>query len=59
MGDLMIFDMSHIGVVTGRTGKEIQTIEANTGVQGTRDGEGIFRKSRHHTLAKAFISLLP
>ena len=59
MGDLMVFDMSHIGLVTERTGKEIQTIEANTGVQGTRDGEGIFRKSRPYTLAKAFISLLP
>lgn len=59
VGDIMVFDMSHIGIVTGRLGKNILTIEANTGEQGTRDGEGIFRKSRSHTLAKAFISLLP
>ncbi len=59
LGDLMVFDMSHIGIVTGRLGKNIQTIEANTGEQGTRDGEGIFRKSRPYTLTKAFISLLP
>ena len=59
LGDLMIFDMSHIGIVTGRLGKNILTIEANTGEQGTRDGEGIFRKSRPYTLTKAFISLLP
>jgi hypothetical protein len=59
LGDLMVFDMSHIGIVTGRLGKNILTIEANTGEQGTRDGEGIFRKSRPYTLAKAFISLLP
>lgn len=59
LGDLMVFDMSHIGIVTGRLGKNILTIEANTGEQGTRDGEGIFRKSRPYTLTKAFISLLP
>jgi len=59
LGDLMVFDMSHIGIVTGRLGKNILTIEANTGEKGTRDGEGIFRKSRPYTLTKAFISLLP
>jgi hypothetical protein len=59
LGDIMVFDMSHIGIVTGRLGKNILTIEANTGEQGTRDGEGIFRKSRPYTLTKAFISLLP
>lgn len=56
--DIMVFDMSHIGIVTGDEGSKVFTIEANTGSAGGRDGEGIFRKTRERSLARAFIRIL-
>lgn len=61
-GDIMVFDMSHIGIV--ETDHDlgdrsvIYTIEANTGEQGGRDGEGCFAKVRDRSMARAFIRLL-
>ena len=57
-GDLMVFDMSHIGVVADDSGQNVYTIEANTGASGGRDGDGIFQKVRSRTLARGFIRLL-
>lgn len=57
-GDIMVFDMSHIGLVAYDKGNEVYTIEANTGASGGRDGDGIFRKIRQRSLAKSFIRLL-
>ncbi len=57
-GDLMVFDMSHIGIVGDDSGNNVYTIEANTGAGGGRDGDGIFQKTRHRTLARGFIRLL-
>lgn len=57
-GDIMVFDMSHIGLVVDDSGKTVYTIEANTGAAGGRDGDGIFQKSRPRTLARAFIRIL-
>lgn len=58
-GDLMVFDMSHIGIVIDDHGNNVFTIEANTGATGGRDGDGIFRKTRHRSLARGFIRLMP
>ena len=57
-GDLMVFDMSHIGVVESQTGNTVYTIEANTGASGGRDGDGCFRKIRPRSIARAFIRLV-
>jgi hypothetical protein len=59
VGDIMVFDMSHIGIVTDDSGSKVYTIEANTGANGGRDGDGVFRKVRDRSLARAFIRLLP
>jgi hypothetical protein len=57
-GDLMVFDMSHIGVVSAHSNIErVRTIEANTGATGSRDGDGCFEKVRQKTLARGFIRL--
>ena len=57
-GDIMVFDMSHIGIVESATiGSTIYTIEANTGATGGRDGDGCFRKIRTRSLARGFIRL--
>jgi hypothetical protein len=59
-GDFMVFDMSHIGIVTRvLSANSVETIEANTGVGGGRDGEGCFIKVRATYLARFFISALP
>jgi hypothetical protein len=58
-GDIMVFDMSHIGVVVTDSGSHVQTIEANTGATGGRDGDGVFEKFRERSLARRFIRLLP
>lgn len=58
-GDIMVFDMSHIGIVESATiGSTIYTIEANTGATGGRDGDGCFRKIRTRSLARGFIRLV-
>lgn len=57
-GDLMIFDCSHIGVVTNDYSVWVDTIEANTGNQSTRDGDGCWKKKRHRSAALCFVRLL-
>lgn len=57
-GDLMIFDCSHIGIVCDDSGEFVDTVEANTGPGGGRDGDGIFAKHRHRSLARNFVRIL-
>ncbi len=57
-GDIMIFDMSHIGIVTNDKGTRVFTVEANTGPSGGRDGDGVWAKTRERSLARNFIRLL-
>ena len=59
VGDLMVFDCSHIGIVRGDDRSFVYTIEANTGPGGGRDGDGIFEKNRLRREARNFIRLLP
>jgi len=57
-GDIMVFDISHIGIVDTDEGNLVYTCEANTGASGGRDGEGIYYKTRKRIEAKNFIRLL-
>jgi len=49
-GDIVIFEWSHIGLVIGRDGSGpgsgLITVEANTDGAGTRDGDGVYEKTR-------------
>ena len=58
-GDIMVFDMSHIGIVTNDKGTKVWTIEGNTGASGGRDGDGVWDKVRQRKEAKSFIRILP
>ena len=60
VGDIMVFDMSHIGIVARPPAawQMITTIEANTGPSGSRDGDGCWRKYRQRSLARGFIRLI-
>jgi hypothetical protein len=57
-GDLMVFDCSHIGVIVTDHEEWVHTIEANTGNQSTRDGDGCWEKVRHRSAALCFVRLL-
>ena len=61
-GDLVVYDFSHIGIVLKDSERgEIETAEGNTNGKGERDsesGDGVWRKFRERSLAKAFIRLI-
>jgi hypothetical protein len=45
--------IAHCGIVTGLRGDWIVTVEGNTSVSGTREGDGVYKKLRHRrTVAK-------
>jgi hypothetical protein len=60
VGDIMVFDMSHIGIVAvpSAGSQALTTIEANTGPSGSRDGDGCWQKYRQRSLARGFIRLI-
>ena len=58
VGDLMVFDISHIGIVRDDDAKGVYTIEANTGNGSVRDGDGCFERVRPRSAARAFIRLI-
>lgn len=57
--DIMVFDISHIGLVCDDSKTRVMTLEANTGNgENNRDGDGIWKKSRERIAARAFIRML-
>lgn len=48
-GDIVIFTFSHIGLAIGSPDKNgyVETVEGNTDSAGSREGGGVFRKTRH------------
>jgi len=58
VGDIMIFDVSHAGIVRDDDAKGVYTIEANTGNGSVRDGDGCFERMRNRSAARAFIRLI-
>jgi len=58
VGDVMVFDISHVAVVKDDDANGIYTIEANTGNGSIRDGDGCFERTRQRAQARAFIRLI-
>lgn len=62
-GDVVVFDMSHCGIVTAdhvRTTPLLRTVEGNTGPAGKRDaesGDGVFQKKRDRSMVRSFIRM--
>lgn len=59
-GDIVVFwpHFSHIGIATGRViNGEIETIEANTNSEGSRDGDGFYLKTRKRSVIGSVIRL--
>jgi hypothetical protein len=48
-GDIVIFTFSHIGIATSSPDSNgmVRTVEGNTDSSGSREGGGVFAKSRH------------
>ncbi len=58
-GDIITFDMSHVGIVADDKAGVIYTIEGNTGASGGREGDGVWDKQRNFKEARRFVRLLP
>lgn len=61
VGDLVCYrpNLSHVGIVTEDYDGSgfIETIEGNTNQEGSREGDGVYRKQRHLDFAGTFIRL--
>jgi hypothetical protein len=55
-GDIVIFKFSHIGIaVENASGSTVETVEGNTDADGSREGGGVFRKTRKLSQVKTRI----
>ena len=62
VGDLVVFDFSHIGIVVKVGEKNFQCVEGNTNGRGTRDstsGDGVWLKTRTPSLVRNYIRINP
>jgi len=62
VGDLVVFDFSHIGIVVKVGEKNFQCVEGNTNQKGTRDsdsGDGVWLKTRTASLVRCYIRISP
>ncbi len=62
VGDLVVFDFSHIGIVTKVNAKNFQCVEGNTNGRGDRDsvsGDGVWLKTRTPSLVRCYIRINP
>lgn len=59
-GQLVIFAFSHIGIATSDSDfrGNFETIEANTGASGSRDGDGVYEKTRNLNVVRSVITIL-
>lgn len=48
-GDIVVFTFSHIGIALSSPDKngDVETVEGNTDMMGSREGGGVFKKLRH------------
>lgn len=48
-GDIVIFKFSHIGIAVSAPNENgyFETVEGNTNKAGSREGDGVYRKTRH------------
>lgn len=58
-GDIVVFTFSHVGVSRARRGarENVLTIEGNTNAAGSREGEGVYRKSRKRSQISALVRI--
>ena len=59
-GDIVIFTFSHIGIAVADIDKDgiVQTVEGNTNAEGSREGDGVYRKRRHSSKIRSVIRFM-
>jgi hypothetical protein len=58
LGDLIILDVSHIGIVISDSANIVSTVEGNTGANGSREGDGVWLKQRDRKDVRCFVRLM-
>lgn len=58
LGDLIILDVSHIGIVISDSANIVSTVEGNTGASGSREGDGVWLKQRDRKEVRSFVRLM-
>lgn len=58
-GDIVVFlpRLSHIGIVAGFPGGTVHSIEGNTNLEGSREGDGCYVKRRKLSFCGSFIRI--
>ena len=57
-GDIVVFTFSHIGVaIEDQRGTSVRTVEGNTDEAGSREGGGVYEKTRALSLVRSHIRL--
>jgi hypothetical protein len=57
-GDIVVFTFSHIGVaIEDQRGAAVRTVEGNTDEAGSREGGGVYEKTRALSLVRSHIRL--
>lgn len=48
-GDIVVFNISHVGIAisSADSGGWVYTVEGNTNGEGSREGDGVYRRRRH------------
>jgi len=59
VGDIVIFRFSHIGIATSNSDQtnNFQTIEGNTNASGSREGNGVWSKTRNLNVVRSAITI--
>ncbi|MFZ0615429.1 MAG: CHAP domain-containing protein [Chthoniobacterales bacterium] len=58
-GDIVMYTFSHVGIVLSDNGKTLQTVEGNTNGEGSREGDGVYFKTRAKSLVRRYVRITP
>jgi hypothetical protein len=58
-GDIVMYTFSHVGIVVSDNSKSIQTVEGNTNGEGSREGDGVYFKTRSRSLVRSYVRISP
>ena len=58
-GDIVMYTFSHVGIVISDNGKTIQTVEGNTNEEGSREGDGVYYRTRNKSLVRRYVRITP
>ena len=57
-GDILIYTFSHIGIaVSDENDSRVDAVEGNTNKAGSREGDGVYKKSRKKSQVRSVIRL--